>query len=446
MQQKRSRSGEISQQVGIVRNILSRLPVKSLMRFKCVSKDWQCIIQEDKYFADLFHTRSKLRPCLFIAVKLPWKLPDCLRGATYIICRQYQANLLTADLCGRAGRSAASRAPHVIQNINNLLSVKYDNILKPVNGIMCFTDTSYDYAVRIYNLATRELTPWLETTFKTKGSRLDYQPCYQLGFDPATKEHKVICLWKKRIGDSQSSYLASEVLTVGNNAWRIIEGIPPYELEDNSFFCRNGGSVYVNGSVYWITAQLKSRNHGSDQNIIVAFDVGSEKFRTISLPKLITDQLLYDEDWSFKLHVNLLEVNNRVGVLRRLRVGYPVKMWILNDEDNDKKDVSSMGCDESWTEVNIELPFQWDEKTCIEFHGVQGTDDILVETYEDATKLRCFSLFYFHWKNTTFMKVEPNELFSSIPQWNSETASEGRYVSLVSTFTESLLPVNKKLS
>ncbi|KAI3900092.1 hypothetical protein MKW98_000992, partial [Papaver atlanticum] len=99
-------------------------------------------------------------------------------------------------------------------------------------------------------------------------------------------------------------------------------------------------------------------------------------------------------------------------------------IWILNDEDNDKKDVSTMGRNQSWTEVDMELPFQWDEKTRIEFHGVQGTDDILVETYEDTTKLRCLSLFYFNWKNTTFTKIEPNELCSSIPQSNSENASE----------------------
>ncbi|KAI3840233.1 hypothetical protein MKW92_032635 [Papaver armeniacum] len=437
-QKKRSCSGsEISHQVGIVCNILSRLPIKSLMRFKCVSKDWRYMIQDDKYFNDLFHAQSKLRPCLLVVVPLPWKLPKCLEGATYIICRDYQANLLTADLFGRAGRIEAAGGAPVIHNISNVKSQKHDDILEPVNGMMCFTDTSHDFGVRIYNLGTRELTPWLEAAFKIKE---DYRPCYQLGFDPATKEHKVICLWKKSLGES---YLACQVLTVGNNAWRNIKGTPPYDLEDNLYH-RNGGSVYANGFVYWITAELKFRNHGSEHNVIVAFDVGSEKFRTIALPKLIIDQLLYDDDWSFKLPVNLFEVNDRVGGLRRLRVGYPVKMWILNDEDNDKKDASTMGCDESWTEVNIELPFQWDEKTRIEFHGVPGTDDILVEAYEDAAKLRCLSLFYFNWKNRTFRKLESNELCSSIPHLNFEEASGERYVSLVSTFTESLLPVNKK--
>ncbi|KAI3840234.1 hypothetical protein MKW92_032636 [Papaver armeniacum] len=444
MQKKRSCSGsEISHQVGIVCNILSRLPVKSLMRFKCVSKDWRYIIQDDNYFSNLFHDQSKLRPCLLVVVRLPWELPKHLWGATYILRRVRQANLLTGDLCGKAGRTAAEGGAQVIHNISNAMSEKYDDILEPVNGMMCFTDTTRDFGVRIYNLGTRELTPWLGVAFKIKeGSRLNYRPCYQLGFDPATKEHKVICLWKKRLGDSQSPYLACQVLTVGDNAWRNIEGIPQYDLEDNSLYNGNGGSVYVKGFVYWITDELKFPNHGSEQNVIVAFDVGSEKFRKIALPKLITDQLLYDDDWSFKMPVNLFEVNDRVGVLRKLRVGYPVKMWI--HEDNDNKDTSTMGCNQNWTEVEIELPFQWDEETCIKFQGVPGTDGILIEAYEDQRKLRCLSLFYFNLKSMAFTEVECDKLCSSIPHLNSENATEERYVSLVSTFTESLLPVNKK--
>ncbi|KAI3843561.1 hypothetical protein MKW98_011964, partial [Papaver atlanticum] len=48
--------------------ILSRLRVKSLMRFKCVCKHWKFLIEQDKHFIDLHLTHSKKRPCLLIQI------------------------------------------------------------------------------------------------------------------------------------------------------------------------------------------------------------------------------------------------------------------------------------------------------------------------------------------------------------------------------------------
>lgn len=50
----------------IVCDILSRLPVKSLLRFKCVYKRWYSLIR-DPYFVDLHLIRSKAHQRLFVA-------------------------------------------------------------------------------------------------------------------------------------------------------------------------------------------------------------------------------------------------------------------------------------------------------------------------------------------------------------------------------------------
>ncbi|KAI3928476.1 hypothetical protein MKW98_024077, partial [Papaver atlanticum] len=106
--QKKSSCGD-GIQVEIVCEILSRLPVKSLMRFKCVCKKWQFIIKDDKYFIDLYNTRSKLRPCLVLFIPIH-RNSNITPGSTYTLCRRFQANLLIADLC--EGAAGATTTPH----------------------------------------------------------------------------------------------------------------------------------------------------------------------------------------------------------------------------------------------------------------------------------------------------------------------------------------------
>ncbi|KAI3988290.1 hypothetical protein MKX01_012079 [Papaver californicum] len=403
--QKKSSSGGDGIQVEIVFEILSRLPVKSVMRFKC----------DDKYFIDLYHTRSKLRPCLVLFVPIHQKF-NITPGTTYTLCRRYQANLLIADLCEGVGRVAegVTAVPH---NVRKTTSIKYDKvihekrvcydgILKPVNGLICF-----------------KLTPWMSTTLMRKGDHAD--PKYQFGFDPATKEHKVICLWKSEIGFYPRR-----------------DSDPVYVGCDESFFHPNG-SVYVNGSIYWITHQL--RYHG--EKVSVAFDVGTEKFRTILVPKFITDQFLYDKEYMdiFNSSKDLLELSNRVALFCRIPSGYTIKLWILDCHDNNNKDISARrtaSCNLNWTERTIELPFQWDNKRRVVIHGIPGTDEILIETYEGRTYIKCLSLVSYSWRSMTFRKVESDE-----PNYlNSPGGFRKRGVNMCSTITESLFPVQKKIS
>ncbi|KAI3866861.1 hypothetical protein MKX03_027094, partial [Papaver bracteatum] len=203
------------------------------------------------------------------------------------------------------------------------------------------------------------------------------------------------------------------VMTVGANTWRTIDEVPQYYLEGHT-------TVYANGSVHWITYDLFHKHLSERKLLIVAFDVGSEKFRIIAVPKFITDQL--GEDF--------LEVNDRVALAHILPHGIIAKLWILDDSTN-------------WREVTLELPFQWDENKWAGFHGIAGTDQIVLETYNDRTNMKHVSLYFYNWNSKAFTEVETCVPFSSILNWTALPEYEKKDEFLCETFTESLLRVPK---
>ncbi|KAI3963050.1 hypothetical protein MKW98_028990 [Papaver atlanticum] len=188
---QKSTSGDVSifLQSEIVCEILSRLPVKTLMRFECVCKGWLSLIKDDTCFIDLHLARSKLRPCFTLAIPRN----GCCSHPENCYIVPHKVDMLIADL-SETGKISAG-ATSIVDIVSKTVSLKYDGILKPVNGFICFTNTRKSFGVCIYNLSTRELSPWINTTFAIKKTKLDdYLPTYQFGFDPATKEHKVICM------------------------------------------------------------------------------------------------------------------------------------------------------------------------------------------------------------------------------------------------------------
>ncbi|KAI3928477.1 hypothetical protein MKW98_024078, partial [Papaver atlanticum] len=170
-------------------------------------------------------------------------------------------------------------------------------------------------------------------------------------------------------------------------------------------------------------------------------------FKTILVPKFITDQLLLLVDMEyvdfFNSSKDLLEVNDRVALFCRVPGGCNVKLWILDCDDNNNEDTSSShtsSCSQNWTETTIELPFQWDDKRHVVFHGIPGTDEIIIETYEDSRSIKGLSLTSYNWKSMTSRKVESDEL----NHFNSPKKSSKRGVFMCSTIIESLFSVHKK--
>ncbi|CAN1237497.1 F-box protein At1g52495 [Linum grandiflorum] len=252
----------------LVSQILSWLPVKSLMKFKCVSKAWKSIIEKDAHFINLHITCSESRSPGFLimaARPLP-RLSGDERG-------KYDMCFFPAD---------SHLNVHGVKRIQSSVTC-----LGPVRGLVCLVDRG---AVQIFNVGTGEVTPWLMPEMVKHYSRLDLAlpapsrcPRFFFGFDPSSRKHKVLCMRGAFKPHGATSHY--EVLTLGedDSRWRIIDDEPPYQLSTDMV-------AYANGSTYslvrtkWFESVGSYRVMKTGSEFLVAFDFGSEKFRKIPIP------------------------------------------------------------------------------------------------------------------------------------------------------------------
>ncbi|KAI3962189.1 hypothetical protein MKX01_030739 [Papaver californicum] len=395
--------GSIFCQEMIACEILSRLRVKSLMRFKCVCKHWKFLIEQDKHFLDLHLSHSKKRPCLLI------HLP-----------RNY---FLAADLLFE-GR-AVSAAVHTIVADDEKKFANCFPISGSVNGFICLlvgTPSHSNGTIRIWNVSTQEVTPPIESTLQSRILREEvygyYVPIYRLvnyamGFSPSTKEHKVIFIWL--IQAYNKVYNIYEVLTVGDNKWRRIHEVLQYNILNYIF----SGAVYVNGVIYFKTGMLMEKTHNSDK-FIVAFDVDTEKFRSIRIPCCILNQ-------GHKNYViELLEVKCCLALVTR-NSGYTFKLWLYDKENRGTQ---------NWSQaITIKLPDYWGRAHHHKFYTL-GTDRINSHYCPGSynNKVKNGSLHSYNLKDEAKARTQVTGDPKSVADFSSATR--------VTTYVESLLRVN----
>ncbi|KAI3940928.1 hypothetical protein MKW92_003818 [Papaver armeniacum] len=440
---------------GVVTEILSRLPVISLLRFKSVCKHWRSLITQDQHFIRLHSIRSKSHmKLLCIAPK-----PEIKETETR------PQHILTADLSVK--RSNGEEGKLIIHNVMKTTDENwfdYDDVLEQINGLVCFLDRRAA-AVRIYNVSTREVTPWIRSTLlaeeKDKSQsednpveiNRDFLPVYQIGFDPEKMEHKVFCFWrlsarpKDFTSDTVTSYSSWEVLTVDRDTkWRRISVVP----DENNLIklnevlhphCMDRNPVHANGTIYWRN-KLMNCHEGlapTDPEVIIAIDVGSEKFRVIPIPSFIHDET---RGKKFDQPIAFLILGGRVTLIYQMS-NYVVKLWMLDDDGVEKRLENCQGKGSSnWSTETITLPFSFWDRRFVGFHGSAATsapDKILISQYSESLlgsfssyqKMSC--LYSYDRKTKTFKKMDHMDRILPISLHNG--------LSLFTTFTESLVRV-----
>ncbi|XP_057432990.1 F-box/kelch-repeat protein At3g23880-like [Lotus japonicus] len=241
--------------------ILSWLPVKSLIRFKCVCKSWKSLISNDKPFVKLqLDRRSPKNNHVLLTSRQP-RSSDCC----FIPC------LVTRLL----------EDPSFIIKQDRFLpfeDIEFEKVIGSSNGLVCLQVGGYGRRLCfcLWNPATRltfHMSPPLTLTLDGKFGALNYG----FGYDVSCNTYKVVVVLSLYHPNDRVSEKVTVVHCTGDSCWRETLSVPDVPFE---FYHICGASL--GDCVNWLANKFQ-------QLLIVSLDMRDEKYRLLSLPEGTSD-------------------------------------------------------------------------------------------------------------------------------------------------------------
>ncbi|XP_042486089.1 F-box protein CPR1-like [Macadamia integrifolia] len=313
----------------IFTNILSRISIKSLFRFRCVCISWRDFLSDPHFIKQQ-------------------------------LIRSTETNISNPNLILNCG----SNLYHVLYSIHNDtwddepvkldLPFKLSNIgiVGSCNGLVCLLGYSNRvYDVVVWNPITRDYKKLPYTSLQFPGRTVSRFPVMGFGYSPSKDVYKVLRVIYFHVDGRTASSCRSlvQVHTLGSDSWRRIGEIP-FEIRDWL------SGTFVNGALHWFAIR------SSRPDTIVSFDVGDEKFRKIPQP-------LFGDDGFLKK----LEVLG--GFLCMICTYYDnrVKIWVMKD----------YGVRESWIKhFSISQPMVVGNFKHLKPLGFTKSGEILLEMHD----------------------------------------------------------------
>ncbi|XP_058187771.1 F-box protein At5g49610-like isoform X2 [Rhododendron vialii] len=234
----------------VLSEILSRLPVKFLLRFKSVSKYWYSLIQNPS-FISLHHNRSPKNES-FLVKRL-------VKSASGFALSLVSSETPILDLDIPFGGQPASCL----------------HLCGSSNGVVCLSNSSTKI-IMLCNPAMREFRLLPRSPLHTwHTSHLGF------AFDPKTNDYKVL-----RVAARSECELMTftftfvdgrvEIYDMSTDTWREIVTVVPKEILQYS---QHSCSTWLNGVFYWVAADRNGRGE------IIAFRMSDELFERVFLPE-----------------------------------------------------------------------------------------------------------------------------------------------------------------
>lgn len=240
----------------IALDILSRLPITSLIQVKWVCRSWRSLAQDPLLATMHFSRMNDYDPGLVLHCDLP------LQNHLYYL------HLSSPDI--------------VITRLRVPMISEFA-VVGSCNGLLCLWHSLFKDKCYIYNPFTRDFKELpVPEQFPTQT-----RVTLGFGFHPGTKEYKVVRIVYYRNEDEVSNFQVRryslpesevQVLTLGNgmSTWRS-KGRTSYQLLGSHPY---QSQVLLNGRLHWLTC----RHRHQSRRQLVSFDLADEQFQEVPTP------------------------------------------------------------------------------------------------------------------------------------------------------------------
>ncbi|OMP01366.1 hypothetical protein COLO4_11924 [Corchorus olitorius] len=286
----------------VMKDILLRIPTKSIVRFRCVHKSWNFLFKSSSFIAN--HSKNFNNNFLLI---------DYFKNSSS--GRQWSIRFLTHDTFNV-----------YLDDVELPFKTKrgFCHIVGSCNGLVCFDDYIDTGHIFLYN-------PFLN---QHKTLPQPYQVPYEdrvigFGYDSVNNDYKVVFWYKEYNGALGYSNQFAQVYSLGMNCWRKVE--TPYHYYITPSFGNDSqrkAAVFLNGGIHWLGYSRRN----PDLKGVICFNVSSEEVQWFLLPDYVKGL-----DMKISVYKDLLCLVNS-----RWNGCYYDMIWVM----------SKYGVQESWTRLH----------------------------------------------------------------------------------------------
>nr|XP_023926064.1 F-box/kelch-repeat protein At3g06240-like [Quercus suber] len=295
----------------IVLNILTRLPAKSVIRFRCVCKPWNSSITTSYFISTHLNNFAHAHDIDI----------DNDNGDGYIIHMPWDTNSSNRVVCTVALDRTFDRISEI--------EVPFDL----PSGCTCGLDIS-DYVIYLWNPSIRKFKKLPDSCLR----KLDFV-IVGFAYHSEKNDYKVLRI---------SSYPAArqpipdkiEAYTLSSDSWRRV-GMSLRASVMVRDYCSRLPFPLVSGALHWISRVIEGEEE-RESEVIMSFDVNSEKFRMLRMPD--GSMLIV------RFQIGLASFKGKLAFLtfgKSEQHGYHYAIWVMRE----------YGMLESWNKIFV-VPFQ----------------------------------------------------------------------------------------